>query len=141
MHLEVVGDLACRVPVQAHQDPLDPQEHPRLFVTLGLLAESQQLGNGGLPAVRKRWAHIAIIAHFTNDVELFMRTYIALPDGALTFLNARIADYLRLPKDHPQRFGTDTGADWDSNLAFLHADDREENTQSPVGMFTHRLRR
>src|SRR5215472_10717167 len=76
MHLEVVGDLACRVPVQAHQDPLDPQEHSRLFVTLGLLAESQQLGNGGLPAVRKRWAHIAIIAHFTNDVELFMRTYI-----------------------------------------------------------------
>jgi PAS domain-containing protein len=43
----------------------------------------------------------------------------ALPNGALTFLNGRIADYLGLPKDHPQRFGTDTGADWDSNLAFL----------------------
>ena len=35
----------------------------------------------------------------------------ALPNGALTFLNARIADYLGLPKDHPQRFGIDIGAD------------------------------
>jgi hypothetical protein len=41
------------------------------------------------------------------------------PNGALTLLNARTADYLGLPKDHPQRFGTDTGADWDSNLCFF----------------------
>jgi len=34
------------------------------------------------------------------------------------FLNARTADYLG-PKDHPQQFGTDTGADWDSNLCFF----------------------
>jgi PAS domain S-box-containing protein len=50
----------------------------------------------------------------------------ALPNGALTFVNERTADYLGLPKDHPLRFGTATGADWDSHLPFLHADDREE---------------
>jgi len=50
----------------------------------------------------------------------------ALPNGALTFVNERNADYLGLPKDHPLRFGTDTGADWDSHIPLLHADDREE---------------
>src|SRR6266404_5619312 len=50
----------------------------------------------------------------------------ALPNGALTFVNERSADYLGLPKDHPLRFGTDTGADWDSHIPLLHADDREE---------------
>ena len=50
----------------------------------------------------------------------------ALPNGALTFVNERTADYLGLPKDHPLRFGTDTGADWDSHIPLLHADDREE---------------
>jgi PAS domain-containing protein len=38
-------------------------------------------------------------------------------------------------------FGADTRADWDFNLAFLHPDDTRRNRQSPVGMFTHRLRR
>jgi PAS domain-containing protein len=32
----------------------------------------------------------------------------ALPNGALTFVNERTADYLGLPKDHPLRFGTAT---------------------------------
>ncbi len=50
----------------------------------------------------------------------------ALAGGALTFVNERTADYLGLAKDHPLRFGLDTGADWDSHLAFLHPDDREE---------------
>jgi PAS domain S-box-containing protein len=50
----------------------------------------------------------------------------ALPCGALTFVNERTADYLGLPKDHPLRFGTGTGADWDSQLPLLHPDDREE---------------
>jgi PAS domain S-box-containing protein len=50
----------------------------------------------------------------------------ALPNGALTFVNERSADYLGLPKDHPLRFGKDTGAEWDSHIPFLHADDREE---------------
>src|SRR5712671_4400947 len=50
----------------------------------------------------------------------------ALPNGALTFVNERTADYLGLPKDHPLRFGTATGADWDSHIPLLHPDDREE---------------
>jgi hypothetical protein len=35
----------------------------------------------------------------------------ACPHGALTFVNERTADYLGLPKDHPLRFGTGTGAE------------------------------
>jgi PAS domain S-box-containing protein len=50
----------------------------------------------------------------------------ALPNGALTFVNERSADYLGLPKDHPLRFGTVIGADWDSHIPLLHPDDREE---------------
>jgi PAS domain S-box-containing protein len=50
----------------------------------------------------------------------------ALPNGALTFVNERTADYLGLPKDHPLRFGTGTVADWDSHIPLLHPDDREE---------------
>ncbi len=54
------------------------------------------------------------------------QTWYAIPSGALTFVNERAADYLGLPKDHPLRFGTVTGADWDSNIPLLHPDDREE---------------
>lgn len=50
----------------------------------------------------------------------------AVPSGALTFVNERSADYLGLPKDHPLRSGTGTGADWDSHITLLHADDRDE---------------
>src|ERR1700722_788544 len=50
----------------------------------------------------------------------------ALPNGALTFVNQRAADYLGLPNDHPLRFGKDIGADWDSHIPLLHSDDREE---------------
>src|SRR5471032_2304537 len=48
------------------------------------------------------------------------------PSGALLFVNSRGADYLGLSKDHPLRFGTDTGAASDSHLSFLHPDDQEE---------------
>jgi PAS domain S-box-containing protein len=50
----------------------------------------------------------------------------ALPNGALTFVNERSADYLGLPKDNPLRFGKVTGVDWDSHIPLLHPDDREE---------------
>jgi PAS domain S-box-containing protein len=53
-------------------------------------------------------------------------TWYALPSGGLTFVNERTANYLGLPKDHPLRFGIDTGAEWDSHTALLHPDDREE---------------
>jgi formate hydrogenlyase transcriptional activator len=53
-------------------------------------------------------------------------TWYAAPSGALLFVNSRCADYLGLRQDHPLRFGTDTGAAWDSHIPFLHPDDHEE---------------
>src|SRR5467141_2274849 len=53
-------------------------------------------------------------------------TWYAGPTGGLTFVNTRCGEYLGLPNDHPLRLGTDTGAAWDSHLAFLHPDDFEE---------------
>ena len=53
-------------------------------------------------------------------------TWLAAPSGALLFVNSRCADYLGLSKDHPLRFGTVTGAVWDSHIPFLHPDDHEE---------------
>src|SRR5438552_2740998 len=50
----------------------------------------------------------------------------ANPSGAVTFLNERGSDYLGLPKDHPLRFGIDTGAEWDSHIPLLHPADHEE---------------
>ena len=54
-------------------------------------------------------------------------TWYAAPSGALTFLNERYADYLGLPADHPLRFGIPTDAAWDSHIALLHPDDKEES--------------
>jgi formate hydrogenlyase transcriptional activator len=54
-------------------------------------------------------------------------TWYALPSGTLTFVNERTANYLGLPKDHPLRFGIDTGASWDSHIPLLHPDDQEES--------------
>jgi len=53
-------------------------------------------------------------------------TWLAAPSGALLFVNSRCADYLGLAQDHPLRFGTDTGAAWDSHIPFLHPDDHEK---------------
>ena len=54
-------------------------------------------------------------------------TWYAVPTGALTFVNKRTADYLGLPKDHPLRFGIDTGAAWDAHIPLLHPDDQAES--------------
>src|SRR6266702_4020105 len=51
----------------------------------------------------------------------------ALPSGGLTFVNERTADYLGLPKDHPLRFGIDTGAAWAAHIPLLHPDDQDES--------------
>src|SRR6266850_1361753 len=53
-------------------------------------------------------------------------TWYANPTGGLTFVNKRSADYLGLPPDHPLRLGIETGAAWDSHLAFVHPDDTQE---------------
>ena len=50
----------------------------------------------------------------------------ATPSGALVFVNSRSADYLKLPQDHPLRFGIDLGGEWDSHIPFLHPDDHEQ---------------
>src|SRR5438876_1503146 len=67
-------------------------------------------------------------AHLQATLNLIpAHTWYAPPSGALTFVNARCADYLGLPKDHPLRFGIDTGAAWDAHIPLLHPDDREES--------------
>ncbi len=53
-------------------------------------------------------------------------TWYAAPSGGLTFVNERCANYLGVTEDHPLRFGTDTGAAWDSHIPLLHPDDQEE---------------
>ena len=50
----------------------------------------------------------------------------ALPNGTLTFVNGRAADYHGLPPEHPLRSGRHTGGDWDLHIALLHPEDREE---------------
>jgi PAS domain S-box-containing protein len=75
-------------------------------------------------------------------------TWYAVPSGALTFVNDRNANYLGLPKDHPLRFGIDTGAEWDSHIPLLHPDDREESRRvwstclrkGSAGEFSFRVR-
>ncbi len=75
-------------------------------------------------------------------------TWYADPSGALTFVNKRHADYLGLPKDHPLRFGIDTGAAWDSHIPLVHPDDHEEARRvwstclrtGCAGEFTFRVR-
>jgi len=57
-------------------------------------------------------------------------TWYALPSGALTFVNERTGDYLGLPKDHPLRFGINTGAEWDAHISLLHPDDHEESRRA-----------
>jgi formate hydrogenlyase transcriptional activator len=60
----------------------------------------------------------------------------ATPNGALTFVNARNADYLGLSMDHPLRTGIDTGAVWDSHIPLLHPDDHDETRR----VWSHCLR-
>jgi PAS domain S-box-containing protein len=52
-------------------------------------------------------------------------TWYAAPNGALIFVNERAADFMGLPADHSLRFGTGTGAPWDSHLRLLHPDDHD----------------
>src|SRR5688572_4374271 len=89
----------------------------------------------------KRWSYSVVIEHFVRvaqkrlplgpELQIALNlipahTWYAVPLGALTFVSERAADYLGLAKDHPLRFGTVTGADWDSHIPLLHPDDREE---------------
>jgi formate hydrogenlyase transcriptional activator len=79
-------------------------------------------------------AHVCGSTHHRPSLEEQLRftlnvipafTWYAVPSGALTFVNQRFADFLGLPTDHALRLGTNTGAEWDSHLPFLHPEDRE----------------
>ena len=70
--------------------------------------------------------HSQLEAQLQGTLDLVpAQAWYARPNGALAFVNVRTADYLGLPTDHPLRFGTDTGADWDSHIPLLHPDDGE----------------
>ena len=100
--------------------------------------------NGG--AAQKRPEIEAQLQATLNVIPAY--TWYALPSGALTFVNERNADYLGLPNDHPLRFGSDTGAEWDSHIPLLHPDDREESrrvwssclSKGSAGEFSFRVR-
>jgi PAS domain S-box-containing protein len=68
------------------------------------------------PAVRLQATLNVVPAH----------TWYAAPNGALTFVNERTANYLGLAANHSLRLGLATDAAWDSHLLLLHPDDHEE---------------
>jgi PAS domain S-box-containing protein len=63
-----------------------------------------------------------------NAIPAYM--WCSTPSGALIFVNKQNADYLGLPKDHPLRFGIDTGAAWDCYLSLVHPDDHNESRRA-----------
>jgi len=86
-----------------------------LFIGLVIDAASQEQTPSRVPQLQ---ATLNVIPAYA---------WYALPSGALAFLNERTADYVGLPKDHPLRFGIDTGAAWDSHIPLLHPDDHEDS--------------
>jgi PAS domain S-box-containing protein len=76
------------------------------------------------------------------------QTWYAATSGALTFVNARTADYLGLAANHPLRLGADAGGAWDSHIALLHPDDHDETRRvwshclktGAAGQLTFRVR-
>jgi PAS domain S-box-containing protein len=102
-------------------------------------------------------SHVDAATHQSPSLEVQLKAtlnvipayiWYALPSGALTFVNERNANYLGLPKDHPLRFGIDTGGEWDSHIPLLHPDDREESRRvwssclstGTAGEFSFRVR-
>jgi formate hydrogenlyase transcriptional activator len=76
------------------------------------------------PSSGQQPSFAAQLRHTLNTIPAY--TWYAVPSGGLAFVNERCADYLGLPRNHPLRLGTHTGAEWDSLIALLHPDDREE---------------
>ena len=68
--------------------------------------------DGSIDFFNQRW--LEFVGLRLEDLEGWKWTGYAAPSGALLFVNARGADYLGLPSDHPIRFGVDTGAAWDA---------------------------
>lgn len=72
----------------------------------------------------QQWSFAAQLRNTLNTIPAY--TWYSVPSGTLTFVNERYADYLGLPKDHPLRFGVETGVPWDTHLQLLHLDNHEE---------------
>jgi PAS domain-containing protein len=82
-------------------------------------------------------ANMADIRQHDHDASLFAAqlqktlnaipayTWYKLASGVLAFVNERSGDYLGLPKDHPLRYGIDTGGAWDSHILIIHPDDQD----------------
>ena len=74
----------------------------------------------GLDANGVLHQHVLFGAQLQATLNLIpAHAWYALPNGQLTFLNERAADYLGLPKDHPLRLGTGSVVDWESHILFF----------------------
>src|ERR1700728_1959798 len=146
------GSIATRTPcrVRVRMRGIDGVATPVDLIALGYGTDDGEL-----------WLFVASQAgaatHQSPSLEVQLKatlnvipayTWYALPSGALTFVNERNANYLGLPKDHPLRFGIDTGGAWDSHIPLLHPDDREESRRvwstclstGTTGEFSFRVR-
>jgi PAS domain S-box-containing protein len=95
------------------------------------IAERSVNGATGLETNRLAGGMVGVHRHACAQLQATLnivpvQAWYALPNGALRFVNDRTADYLGLSEEHPLRFGTGTGTDWDSHIPLLHTDDREE---------------
>ena len=81
----------------------------------------------GLDVQRMTQQYARIGAQLQSTLNVIQaHTWYTNPSGALIFVNQRCADYLGLPKDHPLRFGVDTGRAWDSHIPLLDPADHDE---------------
>lgn len=127
-----------------------------LPATVELIAFGQKVGDG-----RELWLfaglHVDSVTQQSPQFEAQLQftlnmvpayAWYAAASGALTFVNERTADYLELPEDHPLRFGTDVGGEWDAHIPLLHPDDQEESRRvwatclrtGSAGQFSQRVR-
>jgi len=141
LHHKVAVRDGCGQIVKWYGSSIEIEDRKRAEVQLRRSAEELQRSEFHLGEER-RLAHMGTGLYVRGATQQYPRleaqlqatlnvipayTWYALPSGGLTFVNERTADYLNLPKDHPLRFGIDTGAEWDSHIPLLHPDDREES--------------
>src|SRR5580700_6897220 len=138
-HKVAVRDKCGQI-VKWYGSSIDIEDRRRAEVQLRRSAEELKKSKFYL-AEGQRLAHLGIGLHVHGATQQYpwleaqlratlnvipAYTWYALPTGGLTFVNERTADSLGLPKDHPLRFGIDTGAEWDAHLPLLHPDDHAE---------------
>src|SRR6266480_399718 len=97
MHLQVISYFSRGLPIQAHQNPLDAQHYSRFLILLCLASNFSSLEMVALFPFANVGRILPIIAHFSEYVELFMRTYIAGEDRQMQ----RALEVVRL-SGHPK---------------------------------------